>query len=76
MTEFRDGTSLGCIALCAGCGYAIQLRRVHRIVSGALADCDDWQHFRMPITPHTAEPKPEVGAYYDDLIAERRGDNQ
>jgi hypothetical protein len=63
----REGTALGCIALCAHCKYAIQLRRDRwRDDDGHWQEQDIWVHFREPITPHFAAPCAEVGAYYDN----------
>lgn len=70
----RDGTALGCIALCAHCKYAIQLRRCNRVKlyepgpngEQYSESFDYWEHFvRNDFTCHTAAPCPEVGWRYD-----------
>lgn len=60
----RDGTALGCIALCAHCKYAIQLRRDRwqDDETGAWHEADFWHHFVTNVfTAHTAAPCPDVG---------------
>ena len=60
-----DGTRLGCIALCATCKSAIQLRRLDYFDErGSRVEVDSWEHFHTPKPFHIATPCAEVGAYY------------
>jgi hypothetical protein len=72
-TQWHDGTALGCIGRCQDCGYAIQLRRVQESNPHPHEE-DWWMHFGY--ANHPAELMPGVGAYYDDLIAQRLSESE
>jgi hypothetical protein len=71
----NGATPVGTLALCAHCKYAIYLAAPVRVELYALnpvtgsryGESALWEHFRLPVTPHTPAPCPSpLDYYYDD----------